>query len=148
MNAELVLVLGGTRSGKSEFAEKYVLHQGALGAYIATAEILDDEMAVRVKLHKERRKQRWVNYEAPYAAEEVLPEAGQAADDLHPRDHRGRGPDDEPGETSDRDERQQSQEGAGTEGGKQAARQKELREASQDVDEKVHPGKELGPRSG
>ncbi len=80
MNAELVLVLGGTRSGKSEFAEKYVLHQGALGAYIATAEILDDEMAVRVKLHKERRKQRWVNYEAPYAAEEVLPEAGQAAD--------------------------------------------------------------------
>ena len=80
MNAELVLVLGGTRSGKSEFAEKYVLHQGALGAYIATAEILADEMAMRVKLHKERRKQRWVNYEAPYAAEKVLQEAGQAAD--------------------------------------------------------------------
>jgi adenosylcobinamide kinase/adenosylcobinamide-phosphate guanylyltransferase len=82
MNAEIVLVLGGTRSGKSEFAEHYVLHKGALGAYIATAEILDEEMALRVKLHKERRKKRWVSYEAPYEAEQVLPEAARAADAL------------------------------------------------------------------
>ena len=80
MQAEIILVLGGTRSGKSEFAEHYVLHKGQLGAYIATAEILDDEMAFRVKLHRERRIKRWLNFEAPYAAEKVLPEAAKAAD--------------------------------------------------------------------
>ena len=52
---KLVLVLGGARSGKSEFAEKYVLHAGNLCGYIATAEILDEEMAERVKLHRSRR---------------------------------------------------------------------------------------------
>ena len=38
MPAKIVLVTGGARSGKSEFAEKYVLHYGAKCAYIATAE--------------------------------------------------------------------------------------------------------------
>ena len=55
MPAKIVLVTGGARSGKSEFAEKYVLHYGAKCAYIATAEILDEEMAERVRLHKARR---------------------------------------------------------------------------------------------
>jgi len=45
MQEKLTLVLGGARSGKSKFAEKYVLHAGVKAAYIATAEILDDEMA-------------------------------------------------------------------------------------------------------
>jgi adenosylcobinamide kinase/adenosylcobinamide-phosphate guanylyltransferase len=80
MKSEIVLVLGGTRSGKSEFAEKYVLHRSAQGAYIATAEILDAEMEYRVKLHQERRKHRWLNFEAPYDAEKILPKAGEAAD--------------------------------------------------------------------
>ena len=52
-----------------------------LNAYIATAEIFDDEMAERVRLHQERRSpQRWNNYEAPYAAEQVMVEAGKEAD--------------------------------------------------------------------
>ncbi|HBX74791.1 MAG TPA: hypothetical protein DEG55_01405, partial [Acidaminococcaceae bacterium] len=61
---KLVLVLGGARSGKSEFAEKYVLHAGNLCGYVATAEILDDEMAERVKLHRARREKRWITFEA------------------------------------------------------------------------------------
>lgn len=73
--SRLVLVTGGSRSGKSEFAEKYVLHYSPKCAYIATAEIFDDEMAERVRLHKERRANgRWVNYEAPYEAEKVFAE--------------------------------------------------------------------------
>lgn len=81
MPAKIVLVTGGARSGKSEFAEKYVLHYGAKCAYIATAEILDEEMAERVRLHKARRPQtRWINFEAPYNAHEVLCEAAQEAD--------------------------------------------------------------------
>lgn len=81
MPAKIVLVTGGARSGKSEFAEKYVLHYGAKCAYIATAEILDEEMAERVRLHKARRpRTRWINFEAPYNAHEVLCEAAQEAD--------------------------------------------------------------------
>ena len=55
MCKEMILVTGGARSGKSEFAERFVLHYGSKCAYIATAEIFDDEMAERVRLHQERR---------------------------------------------------------------------------------------------
>ncbi|MBQ9284014.1 MAG: bifunctional adenosylcobinamide kinase/adenosylcobinamide-phosphate guanylyltransferase, partial [Acidaminococcaceae bacterium] len=59
-SGKIVLVLGGARSGKSEFAEKFVLHGGAICGYIATEEILDWEMAERVKLHQARRQKRWM----------------------------------------------------------------------------------------
>lgn len=70
--SEIVLVTGGARSGKSEFAERYVLHYSPKCDYIATAEILDAEMAERVRLHRERRDARWVNHEAPYHAEQTF----------------------------------------------------------------------------
>lgn len=76
----IVLVLGGARSGKSQFAENYVLHAGAVCGYIATAEILDAEMRERVQLHQARRKQRWITFEAPYEAEKVFSEAGVRTD--------------------------------------------------------------------
>ena len=73
MKKKLVLVTGGARSGKSNFAERFVLHHSPKCDYIATAEILDEEMAERVKLHQERRNNgKWVNHEAPYHAEEVF----------------------------------------------------------------------------
>ena len=72
--AEIILVTGGTRSGKSEFAEKLALKIGNnKAAYIATAQIFDDEMAERVKLHKARRKNNWANYDAPFDAEKIFP---------------------------------------------------------------------------
>ncbi|MBQ7883511.1 MAG: bifunctional adenosylcobinamide kinase/adenosylcobinamide-phosphate guanylyltransferase [Phascolarctobacterium sp.] len=78
MSNKLVLVTGGARSGKSTFAERYVLHYSPKCDYIATAEILDDEMAERVRLHRERRNDgRWVNHEAPYHAEEVFAVLGE-----------------------------------------------------------------------
>lgn len=81
MAGKLVLVIGGARSGKSSFAEKYVLNYGSKCAYIATAEILDEEMAARVKQHRLRREgKRWVNFEAPYNADNTLAQAGEAAD--------------------------------------------------------------------
>lgn len=77
MQGKIVLVTGGSRSGKSEFAERYVLHFSPKCDYIATAEVLDEEMAYRVKLHQERRNGgRWFNYEAPYHAEEVFASLG------------------------------------------------------------------------
>ena len=81
MAGKLVLVIGGARSGKSSFAEKYVLNYGSKCAYIATAEILDEEMAERVKQHRLRREgKRWVTFEAPYNADNTVAQAGEAAD--------------------------------------------------------------------
>jgi adenosylcobinamide kinase/adenosylcobinamide-phosphate guanylyltransferase len=73
MASEIILVTGGSRSGKSEFAEDLARRRGNKCAYIATAEILDEEMRLRVARHRKRRGDDfWVNYEAPFAAHEVL----------------------------------------------------------------------------
>ncbi len=59
-----ILVLGGTRSGKSAFTES--LFEGcAQAAYLATAEALDDEMKDRIAVHQSRRSDGWVTMEEP-----------------------------------------------------------------------------------
>lgn len=63
MRGKLILVLGGSRSGKSEFAEKIAERSGKRIIYIATAAIRDEEMAERVKLHQRRRPKDWVTVE-------------------------------------------------------------------------------------
>lgn len=73
MKEKLILVTGGARSGKSEFAEKFMRAYTCKTAYIATAEILDEEMRERINMHKLRRLDDfWLNFEAPYAAHELL----------------------------------------------------------------------------
>jgi adenosylcobinamide kinase/adenosylcobinamide-phosphate guanylyltransferase len=62
----ITLIIGGARSGKSTYAEKYCLGKSANPAYIATAQIYDSEMADRVKKHRDRRMGVWSNYEEPY----------------------------------------------------------------------------------
>jgi len=70
---KIILVTGGARSGKSKFAEKLALKLGnGRAAYIATAQIFDDEMAHRVKLHKARRNDSWTTYEAPFNADKTI----------------------------------------------------------------------------
>lgn len=76
--AEIILVTGGARSGKSTFAEKLALKLcNGKAAYIATAQIFDNEMAYRVKLHQARRKNNWANYEAPFDAEKIFPNVAE-----------------------------------------------------------------------
>ena len=75
----IILITGGARSGKSRFAEEYAKrysekHGGSV-AYIATAEVYDDEMAFRVKLHRKRRPSSWTTFEAPKDADKVLDRA-------------------------------------------------------------------------
>ena len=78
MAGKLIMVTGGARSGKSEFAEQYVLHYAPKCDYIATAEGLDQEMAERVRLHRQRRNDgRWVNHEAPYEAYKTFASLGE-----------------------------------------------------------------------
>ena len=55
------LVLGGARSGKSTFAESLITD----GLYLATAQVLDGEMADRVRIHRERRGDSWTTLEEP-----------------------------------------------------------------------------------
>lgn len=76
----IVLVTGGARSGKSRFAEKYAAEHGRRVAYIATAQVYDEEMAFRVKLHQNRRPAAWQTYEAPFDAHLALREAGHGHD--------------------------------------------------------------------
>jgi adenosylcobinamide kinase/adenosylcobinamide-phosphate guanylyltransferase len=60
----LTLVTGGARSGKSEFAERLARHGRQPVLYVATAEVLDDEMRDRVRVHQSRRPGTWQTLEA------------------------------------------------------------------------------------
>lgn len=73
---KMILVTGGARSGKSSFAEKLAASEGQSVAYIATAQILDEEMRYRVTLHQKRRPSDWQTYEAPFSAGKAIQEAG------------------------------------------------------------------------
>lgn len=78
--SKIILVTGGARSGKSTFAEKYIATHGSSIAYIATSQVYDDEMAYRVKLHRQRRPAGWQTFEAPFDAHKALDEAFAAHD--------------------------------------------------------------------
>ncbi|WP_346354295.1 bifunctional adenosylcobinamide kinase/adenosylcobinamide-phosphate guanylyltransferase [Azotosporobacter soli] len=72
---KIILVTGGARSGKSRFAERYAeRYQQVL--YVATAQVLDNEMERRVTLHKERRPAHWGSVEAWENPAAVLLEEG------------------------------------------------------------------------
>lgn len=77
MKGKLILVLGGSRSGKSEFAERIAERSGKRVTYIATAAVLDEEMAARVKLHQERRDKDWVTIEEETDVHGVLSRGGK-----------------------------------------------------------------------
>ena len=81
MNNKIFLVLGGARSGKSEFAEKLMYHStGKRKGYIATSQILDDEMRYRVILHRERRPADWQTFEVMHGAGEEMGHILEEAD--------------------------------------------------------------------
>lgn len=63
MKGRLTLVLGGSRSGKSEFAEKLAGSYGKQVVYIATAAAGDSEMTARIILHRSRRSAAWQTVE-------------------------------------------------------------------------------------
>lgn len=59
---KVILVTGGSRSGKSKFAEELLLDKDEV-LYIATAIITDKEMENRIEKHIERRNKKWRTYE-------------------------------------------------------------------------------------
>lgn len=59
---KVVLVTGGSRSGKSTYAENIYSNRDDI-LYIATAIVTDDEMRERISRHIESRNQNWKTYE-------------------------------------------------------------------------------------
>jgi adenosylcobinamide kinase / adenosylcobinamide-phosphate guanylyltransferase len=63
----LTLVLGGARSGKSDFAQAQAEAAGGAGrlVMIATGQAFDEEMRERIALHRRERGEAWRTVEAP-----------------------------------------------------------------------------------
>ncbi len=63
--AKIILITGGARSGKSEYAEQYALNITDNWYYLATCQAAQDqEMQTRIAKHKQRRQGRgWHNIE-------------------------------------------------------------------------------------
>ncbi len=59
----IILITGGSRSGKSSYAEQLALELSDRPVYLATARIWDAEFRERVRRHQERRGPQWTNIE-------------------------------------------------------------------------------------
>ena len=70
------LVLGGARSGKSEFSENLIINSGLDPVYLATARGEDQEMRERIDVHQKRRndssRSDWLTVEEPLALGDAL----------------------------------------------------------------------------
>lgn len=60
--SKITLVTGGSRSGKSSYAESLLKDFDDV-LYIATAIVTDNEMKNRIDRHRESRNQKWTTYE-------------------------------------------------------------------------------------
>ena len=59
----MILITGGQRSGKSQYAERLALSLSPTPVYMATAHIWDEEFRDRVQRHQARRGAEWTNIE-------------------------------------------------------------------------------------
>ena len=76
---KLILILGGARSGKSDYAQKLALERGGDDVlFIATAEAGDDEMRARIAQHRAERNTRWRTLEATRNIARALTDAPPA----------------------------------------------------------------------
>ena len=66
MAGRIILVIGGTRSGKSRYAEELAVRLDPETLYVATAQAGDDEMRARIKAHQTARPPGFRTLEVPY----------------------------------------------------------------------------------
>ncbi|MFC1885354.1 bifunctional adenosylcobinamide kinase/adenosylcobinamide-phosphate guanylyltransferase [Thermodesulfobacteriota bacterium] len=72
ISKKLIFILGGARSGKSSWALHYAESNYEKLLFVATAEITDEEMANKVRLHKESRGDNWRLLEEPLDIAKVI----------------------------------------------------------------------------
>jgi len=75
--ANLILVTGAARSGKSEWAETLALQSGLAVVYVATAIVdeTDGEWQARIARHQQRRSPTWTTHHVPIALAEFITQA-------------------------------------------------------------------------
>lgn len=69
--SKITLVTGGSRSGKSSFAENLLKDTDDV-LYIATAIITDVEMGHRIKKHVDSRNSKWTTYEGFFDLDKAI----------------------------------------------------------------------------
>jgi len=78
-DSQVILVTGGGRSGKSDYAQTRAEGLSGRRVYLATSEITDEEMAERVRKHRKTRVEcGWETLEEPVALAEALRSAASA----------------------------------------------------------------------
>ncbi|HEY5005596.1 MAG TPA: bifunctional adenosylcobinamide kinase/adenosylcobinamide-phosphate guanylyltransferase [Ktedonobacteraceae bacterium] len=77
---QLILILGGARSGKSTFAEQLAQRSGRSVAFIATATVSDDDMRLRIERHRAARPADWQTIEEPLDLAHAVQQAASLAD--------------------------------------------------------------------
>ena len=70
--SKMILVTGGARSGKSNFAEELCKKQNNKTAYIATSVAFDEGMKDRINKHKSHRPSEWTTYESYKNLDKVI----------------------------------------------------------------------------
>jgi adenosylcobinamide kinase/adenosylcobinamide-phosphate guanylyltransferase len=65
MGKRMIFVTGGCRSGKSRYALHYANQHFSKKLFLATCEVLDEEMAQRIENHKKMRGPEWHTVEEP-----------------------------------------------------------------------------------
>lgn len=76
--ARVILVTGGSRSGKSDFARRTAEALPGKRAFVATCPVTDEEMALRIQKHREERsRSNWETIEEPVNIAEALRKAPQ-----------------------------------------------------------------------
>ncbi len=75
--AQLTLVTGPSRSGKSEWAEAIARQAGHPVLYIATSQLSadDPEWAARIQQHQQRRPESWQTWEVPEHLADAIADA-------------------------------------------------------------------------
>lgn len=78
VRGRLTFVSGGVRSGKTVFAENWLMNQRCSRLiYLATGIASDEEMQLRINRHQRDRneyKENWLTIEKPRQIEEVIPD--------------------------------------------------------------------------
>lgn len=78
VHADLTFILGGAASGKSAFAEQLAVSTGKSRVYLATSQVFDDEMRLKIRQHIAQRGSGWTTIEAPF---DLLPELAKLTND-------------------------------------------------------------------
>jgi adenosylcobinamide kinase/adenosylcobinamide-phosphate guanylyltransferase len=79
-HAQLILIIGGARSGKSRCAERLARQSGRSVAFLATATASDEDMRDRIARHQATRPTSWYTIEEPLQLADALQRAAGMAD--------------------------------------------------------------------